>query len=147
MEDAAFTHLVVIGCSAGDVEALSEVVARLPEGFSAPVVAQHLDPDRAIHLEGILSRRSALPVRAVADVEHSGAGRISVELDLTPEKAVGRVEDDGHGLPYKNDAAANSGVGMRSMRERAALLGGDVVIVSAPGGGTRVEASIPLEEA
>ena len=80
-------------------------------------------------------------------VEHSGADSITVGLDVTPEKVIGRVEDDGRGLPPRRDgAAADSGVGMRSMRERAALLGGELCIVSRPGGGTRVEASIPLEE-
>jgi signal transduction histidine kinase len=80
-------------------------------------------------------------------VEHAGAGRINVVLDAKPDKVVGRVEDDGRGLPRTTGAAADSRVGMRSMRERAALLGGALDIVSSPGGGTRIEASIPLEEA
>ena len=61
-------QLVVIGASAGGVEALSTLVATLPADFPAPiVVAQHLDPRRPSQLVPILARRSVLPVRAVED--------------------------------------------------------------------------------
>jgi two-component system CheB/CheR fusion protein len=62
--------LVVVGASVGGIEALSTLVATLPAGFPPPiVVAQHLDPTRTSHLCAILDRRSALPVRTVADSE------------------------------------------------------------------------------
>jgi two-component system CheB/CheR fusion protein len=62
--------LVVIGSSAGGVEALSALVATLPGAFPAPIViAQHLDPARPSHLGAILERRSRLPVRTVAHLE------------------------------------------------------------------------------
>jgi two-component system, chemotaxis family, CheB/CheR fusion protein len=58
--------LVVIGASAGGIEALSLLVATLPKSFSVPiVVAQHIDPNATSHLDQILSRRTTLPVRAV----------------------------------------------------------------------------------
>jgi chemotaxis response regulator CheB len=51
----SFTHLVVIGSSAGGIEALSAVVATLPAEFPAPIVlGQHLDPHRPSHLGDIL---------------------------------------------------------------------------------------------
>jgi two-component system, chemotaxis family, CheB/CheR fusion protein len=66
--DNAFSHLVVIGSSAGGVEALSELVSTLPEDFPAPIViAQHLEPSQVSHLEDVLSRRSTLPVRTVTE--------------------------------------------------------------------------------
>jgi two-component system CheB/CheR fusion protein len=62
----SYSHLVVIGSSAGGIEALSAVVSKLPTDFRAPIViAQHLDPSRPSHLGDILSRRSTLPVRTV----------------------------------------------------------------------------------
>jgi two-component system CheB/CheR fusion protein len=65
------SHLVVVGSSAGGIEALSRLVSTLPEGFTAPVIlAQHLDPARESRLQEILARRSHLPVRTVADHEH-----------------------------------------------------------------------------
>jgi two-component system, chemotaxis family, CheB/CheR fusion protein len=69
MEHAgARDHLVVIGSSAGGIDALSRVVATLPEDFPAAVVlAQHLDPGRPSQLVSILERHSTLPVQAVTE--------------------------------------------------------------------------------
>src|SRR5829696_851097 len=62
-----FARLVVVGSSAGGVDALLTFVAMLPRDFPAPiVVAQHLDPRRQSHLGEILSNRSVLPVRTVS---------------------------------------------------------------------------------
>lgn len=62
VEDNTFSHLIVVGASAGGIEALTRLVTTLPEDLPAPIViAQHLDPERASHLEQILSRSSTLP--------------------------------------------------------------------------------------
>ena len=62
-----FDQLVVIGSSAGGIDALATLVATLPHDFPAPIViAQHLDPTHASHLGEILARRSVLPVRTIA---------------------------------------------------------------------------------
>ena len=62
------SQLVVIGSSAGGIEALSRVVASLPADFPAPIViAQHLDPRRPSHLSQILSRQATLPIRVVEE--------------------------------------------------------------------------------
>ena len=61
-----FARLVVVGSSAGGVDALLTFVATLPRDLPAPiVVAQHLDPRRQSHLGEILSNRSVLPVQTV----------------------------------------------------------------------------------
>ncbi len=60
--------LVVVGSSAGGVEALSILVKSLPQDFPAPIVlAQHLDPNRPSTLDAILQRGSSLPVHVVND--------------------------------------------------------------------------------
>ncbi len=62
--------LVVIGASAGGIEALATLVASLPADFAAPlVIAQHLDPDHVSHLGEILARRTTLEVRTVIEQE------------------------------------------------------------------------------
>jgi two-component system, chemotaxis family, CheB/CheR fusion protein len=79
MADNSFTHLVVVGSSAGGIGALSGLVSSLPEVFDAPIViAQHLDPNRESHLQEILARRSPLPVKTVTDHEPLQAGVIFV---------------------------------------------------------------------
>ena len=74
-------------------------------------------------------------------VFHSGCGSLSVGLDIAPESIVGSVEDDGRGF---DPADGDRGVGLRSMRERAALLDGALRLDCKPGRGTRVEVSVPL---
>src|SRR5664280_1928555 len=72
-------QLVVIGSSAGGIEALSRVVASCPADFPAPIViAQHLDPRRPSHLHEILARHATLPVRAVEEREALEDGVIFV---------------------------------------------------------------------
>jgi two-component system CheB/CheR fusion protein len=62
----ADSQLVVIGSSAGGIEALSRVVGSLPPDFPAPIViAQHLDPRRPSHLGEILARHATMPIKVV----------------------------------------------------------------------------------
>ncbi|MEO8437150.1 MAG: CheR family methyltransferase [Chloroflexota bacterium] len=59
-------QLVVVGSSAGGIEALSRLVSGLPADFPAPVIiAQHLDPRRPSHLAEILERHATLPIKVV----------------------------------------------------------------------------------
>jgi two-component system CheB/CheR fusion protein len=75
----ADSQLVVIGASAGGIEAVSRVVASLPADFAVPiVVAQHLDPRRPSHLREILARQSPLPVRTVTERAALEAGVVYV---------------------------------------------------------------------
>jgi two-component system CheB/CheR fusion protein len=71
--------LVVVGSSAGGIEALLVLVGTLPAGFPAPVVlAQHLDPNRPSNLAQILERRSSLPIVVVSEHTPLEAGKIYV---------------------------------------------------------------------
>lgn len=71
--------MVVVGASAGGIEALSTLVSSLPPDFPAPmVIAQHLDPSRESHLKDILSRKSAISVRTVTAHEPLEPGVIFV---------------------------------------------------------------------
>jgi len=80
MSDAQTNQdLVVVGASAGGIEALSQLVATLPADFPAPIViAQHLEPSRVSHLGEILGRRSMLPVRSVNEHEALRPGVVYV---------------------------------------------------------------------
>ncbi|GII01875.1 sensor histidine kinase [Planobispora takensis] len=71
--------------------------------------------------------------------KHAGASVVRVSLEREGHLGV-RVSDDGTGVPPDR----RSGVGLASMRERAAELGGTCMITSPPGGGTVVEAVLPL---
>jgi PAS domain S-box-containing protein len=75
-------------------------------------------------------------------VSHSGASRIDVGVRVCSEEVVGSVEDNGRGFA-EGEVPVN--VGMRSMRERAQLLGGTLEVSSEPGAGTSVRISMPLK--
>ncbi len=75
-------------------------------------------------------------------VEHSEAGRVGVEVRVSPEEVKGRVRDDGWGFAQEDTYHAG---GLRSMKERAELVGGTFEVSSVPGAGTAIWISIPLE--
>ncbi|HYH83317.1 MAG TPA: chemotaxis protein CheB [Longimicrobium sp.] len=55
-------HIIVIGASAGGVEALRQIAAELPAGFPASIFAVvHFPPHSTSNLPGILSRAGPLP--------------------------------------------------------------------------------------
>ncbi|MFN8473959.1 MAG: CheR family methyltransferase [Anaerolineae bacterium] len=75
----SLSQLVVIGSSAGGIEALSILLSNVPPALSVPIViAQHLDPRRPSHLAEILAPRSPLPVRVVEDREKLVGGTVYV---------------------------------------------------------------------
>lgn len=79
-------------------------------------------------------------------VKHGGSGRIRVALDYTPEALLCSVRDDGRGFDPAALASGNDeGLGLASMRERAASIGAELAIESAAGTGTEVRLHVPLE--
>jgi signal transduction histidine kinase len=75
-------------------------------------------------------------------VKHASATSASVELARNDGMLRLSVSDDGRGFDPSQQFPGH--IGLHSMPERAAKLGGSVRINSAPGKGTRVVAEIPL---
>ena len=73
-------------------------------------------------------------------MRHSGASNVVLTLTVEHGCVALDVRDDGSGLPEDRVA----GVGLASMRERAAEVGGSVEVGSNPPHGTRVTARLPL---
>ena len=72
-------QVVVIGASAGGVEATTRLVRRLPSGIKAPVlIAVHMSSNAPSALPGILSRAGDLEARHPADGEPMRNGVIYV---------------------------------------------------------------------
>jgi signal transduction histidine kinase len=70
---------------------------------------------------------------------HASASRCTVRLAVDNALEL-EVADDGRGLPTHY----RPGVGLISMRERAAELGGSCTVRAASGGGTRISARLPI---
>ncbi len=76
-------------------------------------------------------------------IRHARASECRVGLEVVVNSPISlnlEIVDDGVGVP----ANPNSGIGLRSMRDRVEELGGRFEIVRLSNGGTRISASIPL---
>jgi signal transduction histidine kinase len=74
-------------------------------------------------------------------VRHARAGKVRISLVRDPGSTTVEIRDDGLGFDAGADFPGH--LGLRSMRERAARLGGTLEVSSAPGTGTTVRARIP----
>lgn len=78
-QDVFDGELVVVGASAGGIEALTSLVAGLPEGFAAAVlVVVHVPPYAVSSLPAILGRAGPVPATHAQDGEPLQGGRIYV---------------------------------------------------------------------
>jgi two-component system sensor kinase FixL len=75
---------------------------------------------------------------------HARPRRITISLGVTGHCPELRVEDDGAGFTPTTDES--DGFGLRIMRYRAGLIGGELSIQSEPGKGTRVRCKLTPEE-
>src|ERR687886_713200 len=104
-EQRRISQLVVVGASAGGIDALCTLVATLPREFPAPlVIAQHLDPGRPSHLAQILARRSTLPVQQVTGHAPLENGVVFVvpanhHVEITDHAISLRTRDGGRSMP------------------------------------------------
>ncbi|MEU6176135.1 GAF domain-containing sensor histidine kinase [Streptantibioticus parmotrematis] len=76
-------------------------------------------------------------------LRHSGATGVDVRLEGRDRGAVLRVRDDGRGFDASRVRRAGRHLGLVSMRDRAAGVGGRLTVDSAPGEGTLIEMEVP----
>ncbi|MFA1550026.1 sensor histidine kinase [Actinomadura chokoriensis] len=123
----------------GAIQALGGVVAT----GDGPKVDVRVEGD----LNGLPAAAEVAAYRIVQEAltnvhRHANAGSAEVTLCLNGDLHV-TIGDDGVGLPM----GLRSGVGMSSMRERAAELGGSCTVGPGPRGGTLVRARLPVNGA
>jgi two-component system, NarL family, sensor histidine kinase UhpB len=76
--------------------------------------------------------------------KHASAQRVRVALRLNAHEVVAVVADDGLGFDVEDVMRSRErGLGLFGMQERLGLVQGQLVIDSAPGRGTRIEARVP----
>ena len=73
-------------------------------------------------------------------IRHSGAARFTAELEFCEKGVAFLIKDDGRGFDPK---AVKGGFGLRSIRERAELIGGRFQLDSGPAG-TTVSIHVPI---
>lgn len=133
------------GITLANQPALDQLGFATPEELNRHVgtLAEEIQTREPVGVQVYLIMREA--VRNA--VKHSGCGRIGIRLEIGDEEVVGVVEDDGEGFDPEaaGEASPSWGVGLGSMRERAEMLGGTLVVDSRPGEGARVEVRVPLD--
>jgi len=75
-------------------------------------------------------------------LKHSGADSVSVSLFRKNGQMIMIIDDNGIGFSVNEECDVPSGHGLSNMRHRAGSLGGECVIDSSPGEGTRITVSI-----
>ena len=73
-------------------------------------------------------------------VNHSQANACHLKIRVENNSLLLEVSDNGKGIPVNN----RTGIGLTSMRERAAELGGEFMVENNPTGGTHLKAHLPL---
>jgi PAS domain S-box-containing protein len=125
----------------GLIPALQDLLeVAVPEGVRADLSTSGAESRLSDHQRGQLYLILREAVRNA--VRHSGCRTLKIGLDITSENVSGYVEDDGRG--FEGNGATRGGLGLRSIRERVALLQGSVEIYSSPEGGAGVQVHIPL---
>jgi signal transduction histidine kinase len=80
--------------------------------------------------------------------KHAQATSVHCDLTYQPERLVLRILDNGQGFilarSQENRGNSQGGLGLLGMRERAAIIGADLNITSAPGQGCTVLLCLPL---
>ncbi len=74
-------------------------------------------------------------------VKHSGAEKVVITLEKQHDILVFTISDDGNG--FDPEGPKGTGLGLRSMQERAADVGGVCTVSSQPGEGTKLELRMP----
>ncbi len=124
---------------------LTARIEGLLRGQAVPAWEYDIDFDD-VSVEATTARQLYLIIReAVSNVHrHASATKASMTLSREGDELRMEIRDDGVG--FDRQAVPEGTVGLRSLEERVADLGGSLMIETAPGAGTRLVATFPVEE-
>ena len=116
-------------------ERMREVASKLPPDLVCEFRCEGKAPSAALHLE--FKRHILMMFKEIMHnvASHSRASRVEVDLDLDRTRLRLCVQDNGIGF---DPSAHHGGRGLRSLRARAAAIGGTLTIDSSHGRGTLI---------
>jgi two-component system NarL family sensor kinase len=83
-------------------------------------------------------------------LKHSKATRVNIAVNYSIDnKFVLKVEDNGVGFDVekkRTQTSSSSGIGLKSMTNRASLIGAQITVQSQPGKGTSIKVELPLDK-
>lgn len=106
--------------------------------YSGPDKVEAIEPSCASALYRIAQEAVGNAMR------HGQAKSISINLDVRGGEADLEISDNGIGFIPEEVERRRPGMGLFTMRERAALVGGRLVLTTGVGQGTRVIAKVPI---
>ncbi|MGE5320706.1 MAG: ATP-binding protein [Hyphomicrobiaceae bacterium] len=128
----------------GLVPALKELVQR---------VGRRGDMEVVFRLDGVRERLSpqaeSMLFRIAQEAltncaKHSNASRVEVALAQQARAVVMTVSDNGKGFDARQPGSLRAGLGLLTMRERAAMAGGQLSLISSPGKGAQIRVVVAL---
>jgi two-component system, NarL family, sensor histidine kinase UhpB len=133
----------------GLVPALRHLARTTTDGPAITVVVEpSVEADlRAIPNEIAVGMYRAAREAVANALRHASPTTIRIEVGLAGGELVMQVEDNGRGFDRAEVERDGRAMGLFTMRERTALLNGDVEITSAPQRGTSVRVRVPVDVA
>lgn len=133
----------------GLVPAIKKYISNFQEDTNIFCEFNVFGAERRVH-SGIEIALFRILQEALTNVrKHAAARFVSIKLEFLNNKINMLIRDDGKGFDCEKVIRdpASSGYGLLGMRERVQLLKGTLTISSAPGQGTTIMVSVPLENA
>lgn len=133
----------------GDLgEALRKIAELISEGGDSPKIGLEIDGAQCPLPSEIKHHLLRIGQEAMNNaIRHGQAERIDMRLEYRPTQVVFSVKDDGKGFqPQQALAHAPGHFGLRSLKGRAAKMGGEMKLTSAPGQGTEISVTVPLQD-
>ncbi|SCL21295.1 Signal transduction histidine kinase [Micromonospora rhizosphaerae] len=151
LDELRVTLTVVRRDEAADERAPAPGLAQLPQlrdrlaGAGVPVTVEVSGERRQLPVAVDLAAYRVVQEALTNVLRHAGPATATVRLRYAPGEVAVEVTDTGRG-PVAGPGQAG-GYGLAGMRERVTALGGSFTAGAVPGGGFRVYATLPVEEA
>lgn len=124
-------------------DALSGLAAEASQRWGLRVDARATPAEISVS-EDVADQLYRIAFEAVSNAaRHASARQVQIQLSTQSASCTLVISDDGSGFAY--DSHPGDGWGLRMMRYRAQLLGGSLKVESAPGRGTRIVATVPID--
>jgi signal transduction histidine kinase len=120
-------------------------ISGIPQRFEASLCIQPLPHQPDLEVEVLMYRAAQEALSNLA--RHARATRVGAALETRDDRMILTIQDDGVGFDVagllRGPASVASGIGLRSIREQAAALGGELEVESGPAG-TKLVVSVPF---
>jgi signal transduction histidine kinase len=125
------------------IDRLREEMRFLHEGLGLDCILES-EPEN-LSLPAVIERETYYVFReGLTNVtRHSHASRVEIQLEQLNGTLRGSLRDDGVGFNQKN-LRNETGLGLSGMRERINKVGGELLIESSPGYGTKLSFVVPV---